>query len=492
MPRSLYARLAHRYGPPTDPEQRRLFLKASLAAASGLLISSGTAHGLSRLGRFSAKRVVVIGGGFSGLACAFELKAAGYDVTVIEARGRVGGRVLSFDDMVPGKNVEGGGELIGSNHPTWVGYKDRFNLEWLDVSEWDADYPILLDGKMLTGEESEKLYEEMDAALAGMNEDARPINAEEPWKSDNAEALDRRTLKEWIEALEASDLCKAGITAQLAGDNGQSTVRQSYLGNLTQVKGGGVEAYWTESEIYRCKGGNQQLAKHLAESIGPDRVVLKLPVTSVEQKGGAMVVTCRDGRTIECDDVVLAVPPTVWGKIQFRPGIPSAFNPQMGTNVKYLAAVKGPYWKDAGLAPDSLTNGDIAWTWEGTDAQEGDGACLVAFSGGPGAERIRARAPEEREKAYAEAFEAIYPGFRDNLAKTRYMDWPGDPLTMTGYSFPAPGQVTTVGPLLRKGLDRLHFCGEHTSYQFVGYMEGALNSGASLAKRLAQRDGVVR
>jgi monoamine oxidase len=492
MPRSLFARLARRYGPPVDPEQRRLFLKASLAAGTALLLSSGTARAATRLGRFSAKRVVVIGGGFSGLACAYELKAVGYDVTVIEARNRVGGRVLSFDDIVPGKNVEGGGELIGSNHPTWVGYKDRFNLEFLDVTEWEDEYPILLDGKRLTGEESERLYKEMEAALAGMNADARAIDPDEPWTSDNAAALDAKSLRDWIAGTQASDLCKAGITAQLVGDNGQSADRQSYLGNLAQIKGGGVEAYWTESEVYRCKGGNQQLARMLAESIGPARVVLKLPVTSVEEKQNGMVVTCRDGRTIECDDVILAVPPSVWTKIQFRPGLPAALTPQMGTNVKYLAAVKSKFWKTGGLAPDGLTNGDICWTWEGTDAQEGEGACLVAFSGGPGAERMHSRKPEDRDAAYAQALETLYPGFRENFASARFMDWPGDPLTMAGYSFPAPGQVTTVGPLMRKGLPHLHLAGEHTCYKFVGYMEGALNSGAALARRLAQRDGLAQ
>ena len=80
-------------------------------------------------------RVVVIGAGFSGLAAAYELSSAGYDVTVVEARNRVGGRVVSFSDMVPGKNVEGGGELIGSNHPTWVAYAKQFKLEFLDVTE---------------------------------------------------------------------------------------------------------------------------------------------------------------------------------------------------------------------------------------------------------------------------------------------------------------------------------------------------------------------
>jgi monoamine oxidase len=63
---------------------------------------------------------------------------------------------------------------------------------------------------------------------------------------------------------------------------------------------------------------------------------------------------------------------------------------------------------------------------------------------------------------------------------------------MGGYSFPAPGQVTTVGPLMYKGVgNRLHFAGEHACYKFAGYMEGALNSGVSLARRLAARDGVA-
>jgi monoamine oxidase len=71
------------------------------------------------------------------------------------------------------------------------------------------------------------------------------------------------------------------------------------------------------------------------------------------------------------------------------------------------------------------------------------------------------------------------------------MDWPADPWTMAGYSFPAPGQITRTGRTLRDGLGRLHFAGEHTSYKFVGYMEGALDSGVSLARRIAKMDGVT-
>jgi monoamine oxidase len=72
------------------------------------------------------------------------------------------------------------------------------------------------------------------------------------------------------------------------------------------------------------------------------------------------------------------------------------------------------------------------------------------------------------------------------------MNWPKEPWTMASYSFPAPGQVTSQGPILRAPFGRLHFAGEHTNYAFVGYMEGALGSGIAVAKRLAHRDGFMR
>jgi monoamine oxidase len=136
----------------------------------------------------------------------------------------------------------------------------------------------------------------------------------------------------------------------------------------------------------------------------------------------------------------------------------------------------------------------VSQTWDGTDAQPGDeGACLVGFSGGPAAQECRGWPDAERTEAYLAELERVYKDMRKNFVKARFMNWPQDPWTGAAYSFPAPGEVTTVGPLLRGGLGgRLHFAGEHCCYAFVGYMEGALNSGAALAKRLAKRDGVAK
>jgi monoamine oxidase len=486
---SLFARLARKFRP-TSVAERREFLKSTLAVGMASLLSTQLAGGAQPKGQ---KRVVVVGAGFAGLACAYELKNAGYKVTVIESRGRVGGRVLSMNDFIEGKNVEGGAELIGSNHPVWVAYAEKFGLSFLDVSEdEELDFPIHIGGKLLSFEDSAKLWEDMDATTALLNMQAEAIDADQPWKSPKAAELDKQSIADWLKGLEVSELVRGAVGVLMSSDNAVSNEKASLLGMLTAIRGGGGEKYWTDTEVYRCQGGNQQLAFKLAEAIGHDFIRLKLPVESVQYDTDGAKVTCVDGRTLECDDVVLAVPPSVWPRITFKPGLPETLKPQMGKATKYLTAVKSRFWLENKVSQYAVTDGPISQTWELTDGQEDvTTAGLIAFSGGPSAEQCLSFKKEERDAKYAAEFAKVYPQFAANYERSRMMDWPNDPQTLGGYSFPAPGQITSIGEILYNGLGRLHFCGEHTSYKFIGYMEGGLNSGAALAKRIAQRDGVV-
>lgn len=491
MSQSLFSVLHRRYGPPESQLSRREVLRAALAASAGLLISG--CRTAAPGGRGSAGRVIVIGAGFAGLACAHELLAAGYQVTVVEARRRVGGRVLSFNDssgtgFIPGRNVEGGAELIGLNHPTWQAYAERFKLPLLDVSESEAPPPIFLQGRMLNDEEGARLYEEMDAALAAFTADAADIDAEQPWRSPKAEHWDFTTPAGRLGAVEATPLAKYATTVQLAADNAVPADRQSYLGLLAAIKGGGLERYWTHSETHRCRGGNQSLAFALAAAVGDGNILLGTPVAAIDVTAHIARVTFADGRVLEADEVVLAIPPSLWDGIMFTPDLPRALRPQMGLAMKYLTQVRSRFWEGEGRSPDAFSDGPLSMTWESTDGQGGDGGVgLTGFTGGPACARFL----EDRAATGPRELERLYPAFKDQLVQDRVMAWPRDPWTRAGYSFPAPGQVMAHGPTLHDGLGRLHFAGEHACYQFCGYMEGALYSGASLAKRLAARDGVL-
>lgn len=484
---NFYMSLKRKYGKPSGMNRREM-LQRSFAAGAALLLSERFTTPLSA----GAGRVVVIGAGFSGLAAAYELSQAGYEVTVVEARNRVGGRVISFSDLVPGKNVEGGAELIGTNHPAWVSYAERFKLEFLDVGEEDLEAPVILDGTRLSAEASEALWEELETAFNTIVVDAAKVDADEPWTAAGAEALDRRTLADWIDKTDASPVCKRALRTMMTADNGVVTEWQSYLGNLAMVKGGGLERYWEETEVYRCKGGNQQLAHQFVKAIGGARVLVRTPVRAVAltERGGR--VTLGDGKVLEAEHVVLTAPPSVWNKIAFDPILPAALAPQMATNVKYLLALKSPVWRRAELGPEMMTDGPVSLTWHGTDGQRGPGEAMIAFSGGPAADICREWTAASRDKNYLAELGKVYKGIAGSFVRSRFMDWPSDPWAKASYSFPAPGQVTAQGPTLREGIGRLHFAGEYTSYAFMGYMEGALNSGAAAARRIAMRDGIVK
>jgi monoamine oxidase len=484
---SLYTHLLRKHGKPSGITRREM-LERSLSAAAALLISDR----FVAAPRAAAGRAIVIGGGFSGLAAAYELSRAGYDVNVVEARNRVGGRVISFSDLVPGKNVEGGGELIGSNHPAWVGYAKQFGLKFIDVTEEDLEAPIVLGGKRLSSDESDALWEEMEKVFNTIVVDAAKIDADQPWTAPNAQALDKRTLASWINGLSASPLCKTALHTMMMADNGMVTEWQSYLGNLAMVKGGGLEKYWSESEVYRCQGGNQQLAQKLAAAIGPTKVLTRTVVKAVAVTDSNVRVTLGNGKVLEGDHVILSAPPPTWNRIAFDPALPVGLAPQMGTNVKFLMALGGPFWRRAELGPEMLTDGPVSSTWHGTDGQRGAGEALVAFSGGTAADTCREWSPTERNAKYLAELQKVYKGIRPSFVRARFMDWPSDPWVKASYSFPAPGQVTAQGPTFRQGLGRLQFAGEYCSYAFMGYMEGALNSGAAAARRIASRDGVVK
>jgi monoamine oxidase len=479
--RSLYSRLHSRFGAPID---RRDMIRRSLAAAAGILLSERFAFAAPRP---SAPRVVVVGAGFGGLAAAYELARAGADVTVLEARNRVGGRVLSFHDLVPGAAMEGGAELIGTNHPIWMDYRQRFGLSFVNITEEDAEAPIVLNGRRLKAAESEQLWEEMAAALTRLDADASTIpDAFAAWTAPGATAWDRRSLADWIGGLDVSDLCKIGVDAQMVADNGVTSAWQSFLGNLAMIKGGGLEKFWTETEVFRCAGGSQQLAQRLAKEIGAARVRLRQPVTAIAATDRGVVVTAG-GSAHEADYAILAVPPHTWNRIAFTPRLHLTGFPQMGSNVKFLMKTKDAFWRRARLAPDFLSDGPIHLTWHTTQHQKVAGAGVVAFSGGPAADACRGWAPGERTERYLAALSPVFPALRASFERGRFMDWPSDPWVKGSYSFPAPGEVTTLGPQLQQPLaGRVFLAGEHTCYAFVGYMEGALQSGARAAKRITE------
>ena len=212
-----------------------------------------------------------------------------------------------------------------------------------------------------------------------------------------------------------------------------------------------MEKFWTDSERYRIKGGNQQIAYKLAEKIDLN---LNCPIAKITSDG----ITDIHGNEYLADYIVLAIPPSVWHTINLK--LPVL---QMGLNIKHISSVKGCSFNMVG-------NKKINQIWDGTEGQLSDYSAAVVFNG----------ADSVNEEINLEEF---YPNIK--IIHSELVDWVNEKWTYGGYSCPAPGEITTIGPILQQGLGKLLFAGEHTCYKFFGFMEGAIRSGIETANKIS-------
>jgi monoamine oxidase len=153
MGRSLFAKLHRRYGRRISGDERRLRAEQHLerlrqAMPVGLV-------GAPQRVASTSPRIAILGAGFAGMSAAWFAKRAGFGVTVVEP-GVVGGRVSSTTTLVPGRVLEAGAELIGTNHPLWMALAQHFGFALSVLSSEDnyaaagLEMPMILDGRHLT------------------------------------------------------------------------------------------------------------------------------------------------------------------------------------------------------------------------------------------------------------------------------------------------------------------------------------------------------
>ena len=470
---------------PTTPLSRRHVIARSLSA---IVTLTGAQTLAAPADAQPPLRVGVIGAGFGGLACAYELSRAGYHVDLFEARGRLGGRVFSSDRFAPNRVTEFGGELIGGNHPLWQKYAQQFGIELETLPVDDGAPEVILDGHRYSGDEAEKLSQEVERGYAELTAEAATVNWESPWETPQAEALDQLSVRERIDKLHTTDRAKRAISVEFELDLASRLEQMSCLALLCAIQAHGGEKYWTDTELYRSQSGNQSLASKLAEGVSGS-VHLDCPVTRIERGADSCVFTVRDGRTFEYPDVVLAIPPSVWKGIDFVPGLPVGFAPQMGPASKFLSVVSTPFWEPDGTA-ELMSDTPLGYLWEGPVGSAGPERLLVSFTGGSIADDLHRRPTVERGKLLQDESEKLLPGYAAHHLKSEFINWPHDRWVQAGYSFPETGKFVSQSRIFQEGLGHLHFAGEHASPGFMGFMEGGLHSGTETAYRLMRRDGV--
>jgi len=446
--------------------------------------------------RSNAISVAVVGAGLAGLSAAYELSSRGYPVTVFEASNRVGGRTKNINHVVKQHHMDGGAELIGSNHPLWVHYADKFHLGFSDVREYDES-PIVIGNRLLGSHQENKLLKEMNKAFGFISARAkRIVDPYTPWTDPEAAQLDQQNVHTFVMRAKWPQLCKNAVLQQLESDNGVAATDQSLLALLAMVRGGGMERYWVDTEVYRCKKGTQALSLILAAILKAWNLPVQLnsPVRAIDVRDDGVRITIgNDVESRRFDELILAIPPSTWSLIpnwspvDLRTFVASP--PQMGKNTKGLFAFDHRFWRAQGHDPNATLDSSVDQTWETTEQLHKPQFGLVAFSGAEHAAQLSEMDPVLRQSSMTSDLEQVYRNASKKVRDFDFMNWPKEPWALASYSFPRCGDILRCGPVFSEGFHgRLHFAGEHTCYAFTGYMEGALQSGYRLARKLVLRD----
>jgi monoamine oxidase len=379
---------------PTGGQQARADSAGTIAGSRARELA---ANGLST--PLNGLTVTVVGAGFAGLMAACFLREAGFEVTVLEARPEVGGRVKSLTDLSAGRVIEAGAELIGANHPVWLSLATGLGLG-LSVLTSDDQFaaasleaPLYLKGRLLTAGEANDVYGQMSTALGLVSKDATLIeDPYRPWESPNAETWDATSVGAMLRSygVDPDSLVWDALAVELGNNQAIDIDLQSYLGLTAVVRGGqlgdDINAFWTESEIYRCEAGNQELARrlrNLLDAASPGAVHTSTPVDTLTIAPDDVGVSAG-ALQMRSDYAVLAVPQPTWPEIAISPPIPATYLISTGPAVKYLSPLAERFWLRQNRAPAGMSDA-LGETWEGTDNQMavgGQGIELSVFAGG--------------------------------------------------------------------------------------------------------------
>jgi monoamine oxidase len=436
------------------------------------------------------RRVVVAGAGLAGLTTALDLVDAGWDVVVLEARDRVGGRVHTLHDpFTDGLHAEAGGESIDDGHDRIQALVTRFGLS-LERRPDDKllTAAVLYDGTRSTlGEFVARREGKVGAdfaaysvALANLGEGMDPAR---PDQFAGAEKLDQTTLVQFIAdqqlVAEADFLVRVEARAGFAADPADVSLLFA-----VQQAVSGVSEGESGSETMRITGGNSMLVEAMAGALG-ERVQLTSPVTRIDHGADGVRVFTGE-RFVDASRLVVAMPTPPLRNVEFRPALPTTAvamvnNVALGPAAKVVTQYQRRFWEPLGLSGFSVTDQPYGVGWSPTDSYTSDGGLLSQFITGSVARDAARLDDAERIRQFQDQLRTVFPqGDADRTDHAATVAWTLEPFTGGGYTAYQPQQLTSYWSTLRAGIGPIRFAGEHTE-AMAGFMESAVRSGHRVA-----------
>lgn len=488
---------------------RRTFLKTLVASAGASLINSnilmaspeakGEPAALSR-----PKKVVIGGAGITGLCCGYELMKAGIDVTILEASGRYSGHVFTGSDgLSDGLYVD-----FGADHITKPGYErlfeyaEEFNISVLPYPNAEGSWLPYNDNdlRMIGGKFYTNRMLSDPETLKSLEFNSREIHflSNHPWYELQGLYLEPYVAKlpdpyhpfgaglDDLDKIPITEIYKKENASQAAINylGGEHVSALSCIWRLAAMKSRGIPP--SEGEIFRLKGGNEQLPIAFARRLG-SRVKLAHPITAVQQSEEGVTIHYReygyeDRKTMSADYFVNCISLTVFRNIPVTPPLSAAKqyvvqNLTYTSHPFYVFEASSKFWLDDGLKSINMEfdHPNIDSIWEVPSELETTRVILKAYApGGLSPQRVLA------------AFRQVYPGKRDTIVQALTKDWTQDKLAPSCEMEPFPiGEMHRFWPEIMKPEGRIYFAGTYADLLSRG-MESCIRSAQRVAREIGE------
>ena len=479
---------------------RRQFLTRTGSGLTLAAVVPGVAARAISSAPQSEKKVLVIGAGLAGLACAYDLKRSGFDVILIEARGRPGGRVRTYrDPFADGLYVEMGAEYIDSSDRNVRNYCRQFNLKILTANLYDGIY--LRDRRYaMSNFKNNGLKLPYDGVMPGKLF-ANERQYIQPWLDmiedindlpEEVLALDNLSMSQLMRKVKAP---KDIVDLYTYTNATESTIRPDQVNALGVVLGHYRAAGFSEdTNEGRILGGNDQLPKRFAQELTDQlhygRTVKRILVNSSEvevwyEKSGRLT-------SVTSPRLVIAMPFSVLRKTQLQGNLPAdkmrcIRELQYGHVMKIAMQFKKRFWDEPGsLGQRIFTDTQLRRVYHFSIDQPGSRGILLSFTSGDDARKLGQMKEKKRLRRARQTVNQIWSESDSYWEKGVSKYWNEDPFTQGSYSSLGVGQAKTFRSLAARQEGIVHFAGEHTS---GGSMEGAIASGLRVSAEVKQSVG---
>jgi monoamine oxidase len=430
----------------------------------------------------SGVHVFVIGAGLAGLAAGRDLLRNGAQVTVVDARQRTGGRVWTVrEPFADRQHAEAGGDMIDEGQ-----YEIRTLASELGLTL----VRVLRDGFGFARPDGSGRTRIVPRSVAGGWEHlARRLGdhvrlyllTERRWDSPVARLLARRSVAAWLDDEHAG----AELRETAIGLRGFFLADPDELSLLPVIDQFSEDpGIW---KAYRIEGGNDRLSSALAAALG-DRVKLGAEVVAVSQRGKEVRISVKTGRVVSqatADYVVFALPATLLRRIPITPALPARQHEAIaklryGRGTKTLLQFSRRFWRGVGRRRAFGSPLPFGAVWDGAEEQPGRAGILSLHAGGSASDATRAITVGEGMSGLASRLEWL--GSKDaHMIASHQTVWESDMWARGGYAFFDPSYDPALREWLARPAGRLFFAGEHTSFKWQGYMNGAIESGRRAA-----------